>query len=201
MVQVGRGTVLAHRGARAIGGVEPIVALDAQAAERTQVERGEIAMMRRVVIGDARWRDAPSFHAEPAQWLDHELMRSAALPACGAIPAMDFRTVRHRGQGLPVFYIFQAERAQCVKTKRVWSAAHRESLVLRGIKNHRARSSFVAVVTLAGKNRLCLNAPRKRLLVTLSGKKRCDINKRLDSERFRATPRTCGCFRGILSLR
>src|SRR5215813_14751836 len=62
-------------------------------------------------------------------------------------------------------------------------------------------SSFVAVVTLAGKNRLCLNAPRKRLLVTLSGKKPCDINKRLDSERFRSTPRTCRPFCGRLSVR
>jgi hypothetical protein len=31
--------------------------------------------------------------------------------------------------------------------------------------------------------------------------KSCNINKTLDSERFRSTPRTCGRFRGILSLR
>src|SRR5215831_3554672 len=53
-------------------------------------------------------------------------MRPAACPACGAIPAVNFRTMWHRGQGLPVFYIFQAERARYVKTKRVWSAAYRE---------------------------------------------------------------------------
>jgi hypothetical protein len=50
------------------------------------------------------------------------------------------------------------------------------------------------VGSLAGKNRLCLNAPRKRLLVTLSGKKPCDINKRLDSERFRLASRTGRCL-------
>src|SRR5262249_49485772 len=58
MVRVGRGAVLADRGARGIVGVEPVVAFGAQAAERTQLERGEVATMRRVVIGDGRWRDA-----------------------------------------------------------------------------------------------------------------------------------------------
>ena len=46
-----------------------------------------------------------------------------------------------------------------------------------------------------------LNASRERPLVTLRGKKVCDINKRRNSERFRFTPRTCGRFRSILSLR
>jgi hypothetical protein len=36
--------------------------------------------------------------AKPTQWSDHELMRSAALPASGAVPAMNFRTMRHAGQ-------------------------------------------------------------------------------------------------------
>jgi hypothetical protein len=31
-----------------------------------------------------------------AQRLDHELMRSAVLPASGAIPVVDLRRVRHR---------------------------------------------------------------------------------------------------------
>src|SRR5262249_59816831 len=65
--------------------------------ERGEPERGEIAMMRRVVIGDARRRDVASLQAEPTQRLDHELMTAAALPARGAVPTVDFRTVRHRG--------------------------------------------------------------------------------------------------------
>src|SRR5262249_56138683 len=45
----------------------------------------------------------------------------------------------------------------------------------------RVRSSGLEpVVTLVLKKRLLLNAPRECLLVTLSGKKPCDINKRLD---------------------
>jgi hypothetical protein len=55
------------------------------------------------MVGDGRWHDAACLQAQPAQWLDHELMRSAALPACGAVPAVDIRTERHRGQGLLPF--------------------------------------------------------------------------------------------------
>jgi hypothetical protein len=66
--------------------------------------------MRRMVIGDARRRDASGFEAEPTQWLDHELMSSAALPASSAVPTMNFPTVRHRGQGLPRFLTFSKPR-------------------------------------------------------------------------------------------
>jgi hypothetical protein len=62
--------------------------------------------MRRDVVGDGRWRDAACFQAQPTQWFDHELMRSAALPASGAVPAMDVRRVRHRRKvsfSAPVF--------------------------------------------------------------------------------------------------
>jgi hypothetical protein len=59
--------------------------------------------------------------------------------------------------------------------------------VVVGHDRPHARSFFVAVVTLVGKKRLCLNAPRECLLVTLSGKKPCDINERLNSERFRSS--------------
>jgi len=83
MARVGRRAVLADRGARAIGAVEPVVAVGAQASELAEPERGEVASMRHDMVGDARWRDAPSFQAKPTQWLDHELMRSAALPASG----------------------------------------------------------------------------------------------------------------------
>src|SRR5262245_61175078 len=53
--------------------------------------------MRHDMVGDGRWGDAARFQAKPTQWFDHELMCSAALPARGAIPAMNFRTLRHRG--------------------------------------------------------------------------------------------------------
>ena len=65
MVRVGRRAVLAHRCTRSIGGVEPVMARDAQAAERTQPERGEITSVWRVVISDGRWRDATGLEAEP----------------------------------------------------------------------------------------------------------------------------------------
>jgi hypothetical protein len=73
MVRAGRRAILADRCARTIGAVEPVVAVGAQAAELAEPERGEVAPMR------------------------HELMCSAALPARGAIPAMNFRTMRHQG--------------------------------------------------------------------------------------------------------
>jgi len=97
MTRIGRRAVLAHRDTRGIVGVEPVMTVGTQAAELAQPERGEIAMMRRVVIGDARRRDVASLQAEPTQGLDHELMTAAALPARGAVPTVDFRTVRHRG--------------------------------------------------------------------------------------------------------
>jgi hypothetical protein len=53
--------------------------------------------VRHDVVGDGCWRDATGFQAKPTQRLDHELMRSAALPASSAIPSVDSRTVRHRG--------------------------------------------------------------------------------------------------------
>jgi hypothetical protein len=46
------------------------------------------------MVGDGRWRDAACFQAEPTQRLDHELMRSAALPASGVMPAVSFRAMR-----------------------------------------------------------------------------------------------------------
>lgn len=97
MARVRRGAILAHRGARGIVGVQPVVAIGAQAAKLTQPERIEVAAMRRDVIRDGRRRYVACLQAQPAQRLDHELMGSAAVPAGGAIPAMNFRTVRHRG--------------------------------------------------------------------------------------------------------
>src|SRR5262249_15615079 len=111
MARVGRRAVLANRRARAIGAVEPVVAVGAQAAELAELERGVVPSMRRDVVGDGRWRDAASFQAKPTQRLDRKLMRSAALPASGAIPAMDLRTVRHRGI---------SARAQSGEINRVW---------------------------------------------------------------------------------
>src|SRR5262249_45249989 len=96
MVGVGRGAVLADRRARAIGAIEPVVAVGAQAAELAKPERCEVASVRRDMVDDGRGRDEASLQAEPTQWLDHELMRSAACPAGGAIPSVDQRRERHR---------------------------------------------------------------------------------------------------------
>jgi len=45
------------RCARAIGAVEPVVPVRAQAAKLAQPERGEVAAMRLEMVGDGRWRD------------------------------------------------------------------------------------------------------------------------------------------------
>src|SRR5215831_12843541 len=108
MARVARGAVLADRRARVIGAVEPVVAVAAQGAEFAEPERGVVPSMRRDVVGDGRWSDDAAFQAELTQRRDRKLMRPAACPTGGAVPAMNVRRVRHRGQGLPVFYIFQA---------------------------------------------------------------------------------------------
>jgi hypothetical protein len=55
--------------------------------------------MRFDVVNDGRRRDAAGFQAKPTQWLDVQLMTASALPASDAVPAMNFRTMRHRGKG------------------------------------------------------------------------------------------------------
>jgi hypothetical protein len=77
--------------------------------------------MRRDVVADGRWRDAACLQAQPAQWLDHKLMRLGGVPSwrCSTIGGSAARAASGG-------YIFQAARARYVKTKRVWSAAHRE---------------------------------------------------------------------------
>src|SRR5262249_12050927 len=139
-----------------------------------------------------RWSDDAAFQAELAQRLDTQLIRSAACPAGGAIPAMDVRRVRHRGQGLRVFYIFQAARAQRAETKSGWSTGHRDQRPSDerpgrcGVPEFSSHPvclrpcAFVAVGALAAEKRLFLNASRKRLLGALSGKKPCNINERLN---------------------
>jgi hypothetical protein len=97
MARIRRRTVLADRGARGIVGVEPVVALGAQAAQLAQPERGEIAAMRHDMVANGRWRYAACFQAKPTQWLNMQLMRPAALPASSAVPTVDIRTMRHRG--------------------------------------------------------------------------------------------------------
>jgi hypothetical protein len=56
--------------------------------------------MRLDMVGDGRRRDVAGFQAKPTQWLNTQLMRSPALPASGAVPAMNFGTVRHQGNFL-----------------------------------------------------------------------------------------------------
>ena len=70
MLGIGRRPIFADRGAWGVVGVEPVVTVGAQAAERAEPERGEVAAMRRDVIGDGRRRDVAGFQAEPTQRLD-----------------------------------------------------------------------------------------------------------------------------------
>ena len=51
------------------------------------------------------------------------------------------------------------------------------------------------------KKPLILNVPWKHLMGTLLGKKHCDINERLNSERFRVAPRTGRSLRARLRVR
>ena len=65
------GVPSALTGARGrIGGVEPVVAVGAEAPERAEPEGGEVAFMRYDMIGDGRRHDAAGFQAKRAQWLD-----------------------------------------------------------------------------------------------------------------------------------
>ena len=65
MIRIGRGAVLADRRARVIAAIEPIVTLDAEAAELTEPECGIVPAMRCNMIGDGRWRDAACLQAKP----------------------------------------------------------------------------------------------------------------------------------------
>src|SRR5262249_53326128 len=116
MFRVGRRAILADRRARGIVGVESVVAVGTQAAELAKPECGEITPMRRDVIGDGRWCDAPGLQAESAQWLDPELMRAAAYPASSTIPAMNFPTVWH-----PVFLYFPSRESTVCRNQVVGS--------------------------------------------------------------------------------
>ena len=66
MVRVGRGAVLAHRRARGIVGVEPVMTFGAQASELAEPERVVVPSMRRDMVGDGRWHDAACLQAQPA---------------------------------------------------------------------------------------------------------------------------------------
>ena len=59
------------------------MAVGAQATEPAEPERGEVAFVRLDMVGDGRRHDAPSFQAKLTQWLDLQLVPSAALPTCG----------------------------------------------------------------------------------------------------------------------
>ncbi len=54
-----------------------------------------VAAVRLDVIGDRSSRDVAALQAELAQWLDAQLVPAAALPGGGAVPSVNFRTVRH----------------------------------------------------------------------------------------------------------
>jgi hypothetical protein len=98
MLGVGRRAIGADRRTRGIGAVERIVALGAQASERAEPDGVVVATVRLDVVGHGRRRDVAGLETEATERLDPELMAAAALPARGAVPAMDIRTVRHRRQ-------------------------------------------------------------------------------------------------------
>jgi hypothetical protein len=56
------------------------MAVGAQAPKLTEAERGEVPFVRVDVISDRCRRDTAGVEADPAQRLDHQLMRAAALP-------------------------------------------------------------------------------------------------------------------------
>jgi len=66
MARVGRRAVLANRCARGIVGVQAVVTVGAQAAERAEPECVVVATMRRDVVGDGCWGDAACLQAQPA---------------------------------------------------------------------------------------------------------------------------------------
>jgi hypothetical protein len=100
MPRIGRRAIRADgRAAWPIGAVEPVVAFGAQAPELAEPERGEVASVRLDMVGDRCRYDVAALKAEPTQRLNVQLMRAAALPARGAIPAVNVRCVRHWTSG------------------------------------------------------------------------------------------------------
>ena len=91
------------------------MAVGAQAAELAEPERVVVPSMRRVVVSDGRWSDDAAFQAER----DRKLMRSAPLPACGAIPAVNIERCGIEGK---VFSVWpdKTARAQRAETKRAF---------------------------------------------------------------------------------
>jgi hypothetical protein len=69
--------------------------LGAKRTKRAEPECIEVAVMRLDMICDSRRRDAAGLEAQAAQGFDAQLVRPAALPGCGAVPTMNFRTMRH----------------------------------------------------------------------------------------------------------
>lgn len=95
MARVGRGAILAHRRARGIVGVEPVVTIEAQAAERAQPERGEVASVWWVVIGDSRWGDAARLGPSQSFCAGREL--AAMFPRCSSLqPQPGSRSAQRR---------------------------------------------------------------------------------------------------------
>src|SRR5262249_45006487 len=66
VVRIAGRAILANRGAWDVVGVEPVVAVRAQAAELAEPERVVVPSMRRVVVSDGRWSDAACLQAQPA---------------------------------------------------------------------------------------------------------------------------------------
>jgi hypothetical protein len=66
VVRVGRGAILADRCARAIGAVEPVVAVGTQRAKFAQAEEFVTASMWLDMIGNGRWRDVAALKVKTA---------------------------------------------------------------------------------------------------------------------------------------
>jgi hypothetical protein len=80
------------------------------------------------MISDAGWDRAATFsQAQPTQWLDHELMRPAACPARGGVPAVDNRTMRPRGQKISSRFQETKPREHSVSRPNAFGLLHTEN--------------------------------------------------------------------------
>jgi hypothetical protein len=93
-------------------------------------------------------------------------------------------TIRGR-TGMP-----STARSESFEAVDVHGVARQRSPSEQARRHRRGRAS--PVVSLALEKLLVVNVRRKRLLVSLSGKKSCDINEWLNSERFRSTQGLAG---------
>jgi hypothetical protein len=88
MRRIDRHAVVADHAAVAslVDGPDALMTVPAERAQRPEHKGVVVALMRRVVIGDRRWRCSALLLAQDAERLDRQLMLGPRAPGLEAIP-------------------------------------------------------------------------------------------------------------------